>query len=158
MMLAGTSFEQIKTLIDRGVASDHSFPKGQAYLLSTSDRARNSRAAGFAHTAKDLTGVFSIQILQTDAISDHQEVLFYFTGLAEVPMLPTPGFLPGALADHLTSAGGMLTDSLQMSSLLLTGSRRHSELWHRCRALQLSTKTPITHSRHVSLGIRRQCH
>lgn len=104
MMLAGTSFEQVKAFIDRGVASDHSFPKGQAYLLGTSDRARNSRAAGFAHTAKDLTGVFSIQILQTDAISDHQEVLFYFTGLAEVPMLPTPGFLPGALADHSTSA------------------------------------------------------
>lgn len=117
MMLAGTSFEQVKALIDRGIASDHSFPKGQAYLLSTSDKARNSRAGSFAHTAKDLAGVFSIQILQTDAISDHQDVLFYFTGLTEVPMLQTLGFLPGALADHLTSAGGMLTDSLQMSSL-----------------------------------------
>ncbi len=117
MMLAGTSFEQVKALIDRGVASDHSFPKGQAYLLSTSDKARNSRAVSFAHTAKDLADVFSIQVLKTDAISDHQDVLFYFTGLTEVPMLQTLGFLPGALADHLTSAGGMLTDSLQMSSL-----------------------------------------
>jgi len=117
MMLAGTSFEQVKALIDRGVASDHSFPKGRAYLLSTSDKARNSRAISFAQTAKDLAGVFSIQVLETDVISDHQDVLFYFTGLTEVPMLQTLGFLPGALADHLTSAGGMLTDSLQMSSL-----------------------------------------
>ena len=117
MMLAGTSFERVKALIDRGVASDHSFPKGRAYLLSTSDKARNSRAVSFAHTAKDLAGVFSIQVLKTDVISDHQDVLFYFTGLTEVPMLQTLGFLPGALADHLTSAGGMLTDSLQMSSL-----------------------------------------
>lgn len=117
IMLAGTSFQQIKALIDRGIASDHSFPKGRAYLLSTSDKARNSRAISFAQTAKDLAGVFSIQVLETNVISDHQDVLFYFTGLTEVPMLQTLGFLPGALADHLTSAGGMLTDSLQMSSL-----------------------------------------
>ncbi len=117
MMLAGTSFEQVKALIDRGIASDHSFPKGQAYLLSTSDKARNNRATSYAQTAKDLAGVFSLQILETNFISDRQDVLFYFTGLTEVPMLETLGFLPGTLADHLTSAGGMLTDSLQMSSL-----------------------------------------
>ena len=34
-----------------------------------------------------------------------------------VPQLHTLDFLPGALADHLTSAGGQLTDSSQMSSL-----------------------------------------
>lgn len=117
MMLAGISFEQVKALIDRGVASDRSFPKGSVYLLSTSDKARNSRAVSFVQTAKDLSGVFTIQVLETNVISDHQDVLFYFTGLTEVPMLQTLGFLPGALADHLTSAGGMLTDSLQMSSL-----------------------------------------
>lgn len=117
MMLAGTSFEHVKALIDRGIASDHSFPNGQAYLLSTSDKARNNRAMSYAQTAKDLSGVFPLQILETNLISDHQDVLFYFTGLVEVPMLETLGFLPGALADHLTSAGGMLTDSSQMSSL-----------------------------------------
>lgn len=52
MMLAGTSFEQVKALIDRGIASDHSFPKGRAYLLSTSDKARNNRAMSYAQTAK----------------------------------------------------------------------------------------------------------
>lgn len=117
MMLAGTSFKQVKALIDRGIAADHSFPKGQAYLLSTSDKARNNRAMSYAQTAKDLAGVFPLQILETNFISDRQDILFYFTGLIEVPMLETLSFLPGALADHLTSAGGMLTDSPQMSSL-----------------------------------------
>ncbi len=117
MMLAGTSFAQVKALIDRGIASDHSFPKGQAYLLSTSDKTRNSRSMSFARAASDLASVFSIQILETNFISDRHDVLFYFTGSIEVPMLETLDFLPGALADHLTSAGGMLTDSLQMSSL-----------------------------------------
>lgn len=117
MMLAGTSFEQVKALIDRGVASDQSFPKGQAYLLSTSDKARNSRAMSFAKAVSDLAGVFPVQVFETDALSDRQDILFYFTGLSEVPLLQTLGFLPGALADHLTSGGGMLTDSKQMSSL-----------------------------------------
>ena len=43
--------------------------------------------------------------------------MFYFTGLARVTGIDTNRFLPGAIADHLTSAGGKLTDSKQMSSL-----------------------------------------
>ncbi len=117
MMLAGISFEHIKALIDRGIRSDYSFPKGQAYLMSTSDKARNSRAASFTQAANKLAGIFPMQILASDYISERKDVLFYFTGLKEVPMLETLHFFPGALADHLTSAGGKLTDSLQMSSL-----------------------------------------
>lgn len=117
MMLAGTTFAQVKDLIDRGIASDHTFPKGQAYLLSTTDKARNARAAFFAKTAKEFSGVFPVQVLKADFISERRDVLFYFTGLTEVTLLDTLEFIPGALADHLTSAGGMLTDSPQMSSL-----------------------------------------
>lgn len=117
MMLAGNSFSQVKDLIDRGIASDHTFPKGQAYLLNTSDKARSTRASVFANTAKEFSGVFPVQTLEADFISERRDVLFYFTGLTEVTMLDTLEFIPGALADHLTSAGGMLTDSPQMSSL-----------------------------------------
>jgi uncharacterized protein (TIGR03790 family) len=117
MMLAGTRFEEVKALIDRGVAADHSFPEGRAYLVITSDKARSVRAGYFEQTAKELAGVFPIEILETDAITNRHDILFYFTGLAHVPQLHTLGFLPGALADHLTSAGGQLTDSSQMSSL-----------------------------------------
>lgn len=117
MMLAGTSFEEIKALIDRGIASDQSFPKGHAYLVVTSDKARSVRAAYFEQTAKELADVFPIEIIEADSIADRHDVLFYFTGLVEVPDLHTLDFLPGALADHLTSAGGELTGSSQMSIL-----------------------------------------
>jgi hypothetical protein len=99
------------------VAADQTFPSGRAYLLSTNDKARNVRSAYFEHTAKTLDGVFPIVILNTDSISFRQDVLFYFTGLSTVPRLQTLNFLPGALADHLTSFGGQLSDSSQMSSL-----------------------------------------
>jgi uncharacterized protein (TIGR03790 family) len=117
MMLAGVDFEDVKALIDRGIAADHSFPEGNAYLVITPDKARSVRAAYFELTAQQLDGVFPMEIVETDAITDRHDVLFYFTGLAQVPQLDTLDFLPGALADHLTSSGGQLTDSSQMSSL-----------------------------------------
>lgn len=117
MMLAGIDFAQVKLLIDRGVAADHTFPTGTAYLLNTPDVTRSARAINFAQTAKALKGVFPIEVLKTNAIANRKDVLFYFTGLVQVPQLETLQFQPGALADHLTSLGGMLTDSSQMSSL-----------------------------------------
>lgn len=117
MMLAGVSFDQVKALIDRGVASDHSFPDGRAYLISTPDEKRSVRAAYFAMSERELKDVFPIEVLKTGAIESRPDVLFYFTGLPIVPQLKTLTFQPGALADHLTSFGGQLTDSSQMSSL-----------------------------------------
>jgi uncharacterized protein (TIGR03790 family) len=117
MMLAGTDFAQVKQLIDRGVAADHTFPSGRAYLLSTPDVTRNVRSVNFAKTAKAMKGVFPIEIVKATAISERKDVLFYFTGLPQVPQLETLQFQPGALADHLTSLGGQLTDSTQMSVL-----------------------------------------
>ena len=117
MMLAGNSFDDVKALIDRGVAADRSFPDGRAYLLNTPDKARSTRAAYFEQTAAELAGVFPVEVMEALAVVGRQDVLFYFTGLSQVPQLETLRFLPGALADHLTSFGGQLTDSSQMSSL-----------------------------------------
>ncbi len=117
MMLAGTDFEQVRALIDRGLAADRSFPSAKVWLLSTNDKARNVRAAHFERTAAALAGVFPVEVREGNAIGERGEVLGYFTGLAQVPDLATLQFLPGALADHLTSFGGQLTDSSQMSSL-----------------------------------------
>lgn len=117
MLLAGNSFANAKAMIDRGVASDHSFPAGRAYLLSTPDKPRNVRSALFPEAAERLKNVFRIEVLNSEAIANRHDVMFYFTGLSQVPALDTLTFLPGALADHLTSAGGQLTDSSQMSIL-----------------------------------------
>lgn len=117
MLLAAEDFAGAKALIDRGVAADGSHPAGRAYLLHTPDKARSVRAATFAQTAQELAGVFPIEVLEASDLRDRHDVLFYFTGLAQVGALETLTFLPGALADHLTSFGGQLTDSRQMSSL-----------------------------------------
>ena len=63
------------------------------------------------------SGRFKIHLEQRDAVQFRPDVMFYFTGKASVNAIDTNTFLPGAIADHLTSAGGKLTDSRQMSSL-----------------------------------------
>lgn len=45
------------------------------------------------------------------------DVLFYFTGFASVDQIATNQYLPGAIADHLTSYGGQIPNSGQMSIL-----------------------------------------
>jgi len=117
MAIAAVSFQQAKALIDRGVESDGSFPAGTAYLLSTSDKARNVRSVWYQAVQQLLEKRVNVRRLPEDALRDKNDVLFYFTGKSSVEGLDTLRFVPGAVADHLTSFGGMLTDSGQMSAL-----------------------------------------
>ena len=116
MLLAGRSVADVRALIDRGIAADHTYPAGTAYLASTADKARNTRAAESAATAGLIGKVFGVRRVQ-GVLRDRDDVMAYFTGLAQVPGLDTLRFRPGAVADHLTSFAGQLTDSPQMSAL-----------------------------------------
>ncbi|WP_231890817.1 TIGR03790 family protein [Methylomonas koyamae] len=115
MAVAGKTFEDAKKLIDTGVAADYSHPQGAAYLLKTSDKARSSRAQTFPKVAEALQNFWPVHYLEQDYISGRQDVMFYFTGLTHVPHLDENRYLPGAIADHLTSAGGVLSGGGQMS-------------------------------------------
>jgi uncharacterized protein (TIGR03790 family) len=117
MLVAGRTFEEARALIDRGFASDGTAPRGTAYLMDTSDSHRNARAGSFGF-AKAMEGEgLGVQVLKADALKGRSDVVFYFTGVMRVADLKTNKFMPGALADHLTSLGGVLSGSDQMSSL-----------------------------------------
>jgi uncharacterized protein (TIGR03790 family) len=117
MAIAAASFQEAKALIDRGVAADGTFPKGSAYLLSTSDKTRNVRSASYPLVESLISGRVSGRTQLQDSVKHARDVLFYFTGVPQVEGLDTLRFVPGAIADHLTSAGGNLTDSGQMSAM-----------------------------------------
>lgn len=117
MAIAASSFEQAKALIDRGVDSDGTQPSGTAYLLSTADRTRDVRSTLYGEATRVLKPRVKVEQLREEALRDKRDVLFYFIGRASVDALDTLAFVPGAVADHLTSAGGALTDSSQMSAL-----------------------------------------
>ena len=90
---------------------------GPGYLVNTSDRARSVRAATFDDTIRVLGRAVKLKRVEADYIARRPDVLFYITGAAWVRQLATNHFRPGAVGDHLTSTGGELTDSHQMSSL-----------------------------------------
>lgn len=115
MVVAGKTLADAKKLIDTGIAADFSQPQGSAYLLKTSDVARSSRAAIFPEVAKKFQHYWPVNYLEQDYIAGRQDVMFYFTGLTHVPHLKENHYLPGAIADHLTSAGGVMSGGGQMS-------------------------------------------
>jgi uncharacterized protein (TIGR03790 family) len=117
MAIAANTFEEAQALIDRGVKADGSAPSGTAYLLSTADAKRNVRARVYPLAEKVLAGRMKVRRLQQDTLFGAKDVFLYFTGKPEVEGLETLGFLPGAIADHLTSAGGVLKGGSQMSAL-----------------------------------------
>jgi uncharacterized protein (TIGR03790 family) len=124
MVIAGTSTANANTLVDRGVGADATYPLATGYLMRTSDSARSVRFPDFQNVFatwnKPSTLTFEYDddsTTGTGLITNKTDVLFYFTGLASVDQLTTNTYLPGAMADHLTSYGGQIPDSGQMSIL-----------------------------------------
>lgn len=119
ILLPTDSIDVAKNIIDKGVISSFRVNESTAYFLKTSDGTRSKPREQFF--PKDLTKVESkklwIRTIKADSIRDKKDVMFYFTGAVSVPHLETLEFMPGAVADHLTSAGGVLIDGGQMSSL-----------------------------------------
>jgi len=117
MLLAGETVADVKRLIDRGVAADGTIPEGTAYLLKTSDKNRSVRSFYYSEIEKLLGGAINIKNISANYIENKKDILFYFTGLTRVNKIFSNQFLPGAIADHLTSSGGVLKNSNQMSIL-----------------------------------------
>jgi uncharacterized protein (TIGR03790 family) len=123
MLLAARDVEGAKAMIDRGVKSDRTLgyrgvPPVQAYYLNTSDRARSVRTAFFPPGGLLQQQNIDVHVESSDALDGAQRVLLYQTGAVRVPKLDTIGWVPGALADHLTSFGGRLDDSGDQMSVL----------------------------------------
>lgn len=121
MLLPLVSRAQAKALIERGIDSAHAGVRrrtpAHAWYLTTSETARNSRAMFFPMAGVLPAHGLTVHRLQGDLLDGVGNVLVYQTGKAQVDKLDTVRFLPGALADHLTSHGGELLGSSQMSSL-----------------------------------------
>jgi uncharacterized protein (TIGR03790 family) len=117
MLLPSDDDGLARAVIDRGIRADGSRPDGTVYLVRTPDVARNVRAATYG----DVRMVIGARIGIIDGTAPAQgaivDAVGYFTGIQRVPELGRISFRPGAVADHLTSTGGVLDGSAQMSIL-----------------------------------------
>ena len=117
MLLSANSVAAVKRLIERGANADFTRPRGTAYLIQTRDKLRNVRSAGYPLIKSNLSGLLNVEWLSVDAIKKRPDVMFYFTGAEKVSDIDDNTYLPGAIADHLTSTGGHLFGGKQMSVL-----------------------------------------
>jgi uncharacterized protein (TIGR03790 family) len=126
MMLAGENAQKAIDVVDRSVDAKGTFPLPTGYLVRTTDEIRSVRYFDMEEADDFWTSPFGLQIDYRDNsqgpdsnnyIKNRDDVLYYFTGLSEVDYLNTLTFVPGAVADHLTSFGGELTGTRQMSIL-----------------------------------------
>jgi uncharacterized protein (TIGR03790 family) len=117
MMLGAATLQDAQALIARGLAADGSAPSGTGYFLRTSDAARSVRYTDYLALPAAWGTAPGLALRYTDAsaagsnaqtLHDQTDVLFYFTGQAQVGQLASNRFLPGAAADHLTSFAGLL--------------------------------------------------
>lgn len=116
MLLPSHLLDTAKKVVDNSVLSDQGVFRSSAYFLQTSDAARSSRAGFFPKNGMTIprTGL-SVVTMKSDQLLDAKDVMIYQTGKAWVSGLETLNFLPGALADHLTSYGGDLFGKGQMN-------------------------------------------
>jgi uncharacterized protein (TIGR03790 family) len=126
MMLAGYTPQDIVSLIDRGGLAQHILPTGNGYFIRTTDARRSDpRYTAFRAVVGEWNhrNGLNMALIDNSAgtgpdyIQNTPHVLFYETGLERVPAINTNQYVPGALADHLTSFGGDLLATSQMSIL-----------------------------------------
>ncbi len=131
MILGGVDQAGGIALIDRGKMSDGTFPSGSAYFVQTADPVRSmprdnsfkSLVASWDSATGIDTHFVDLSAMTPDDLTGKTNLLIYEIGRVNVPNLDTNSFVPGAIADHLTSFGGQLN-----GDVLDTGSGQMSEL------------------------------
>lgn len=118
MLTAELLAEAMRT-VDRGVASDSAFPTQTVLLQKTTDSARNVRFPNFDNAILDmqLNGLFPLIATNSNQTSGLSDLLGMQTGLARFDVTQDT-FVPGAMADSLTSYGGCLFEPCGQTNLL----------------------------------------
>jgi len=118
VMLTDTNLAQAESTLERGVSSDSSFAPQTVYLEKTSDTARNVRFFLFDNAIQECRARGDDNVMRIDSDSTAFTNIFGLdTGLAGFSVA-TNAFVPGAVADSLTSYGGFILENSGQTNLL----------------------------------------
>jgi len=118
-LLTSDSLAQAKAIVDRGIASDRSYPTQRVYLAKTTDAARNVRFYTFDDAIFNarVTGDQALVRTNTDSLLTFTNALGIETGLANFTIHPN-SLVPGGTADSLTSYAGAIFNNQGQTTLL----------------------------------------
>ena len=118
-MITGKSLAEAMKIVDQGVAADGANPIARTILAKSSDPLRNIRSPLFDNSIFEsrILGASSIQRTNSDNPTGLSGLLGYETGLARFN-ISLNAFVPGAIADSLTSFGGVIFGPNDQTNLL----------------------------------------
>ncbi|NOS69181.1 MAG: TIGR03790 family protein [Verrucomicrobia bacterium] len=118
-MITAESLASAKRIVNQGAASDNTLPLQPVLLGKTTDPARNIRHLMFDNTMFNarVLGKSSILRINSDDPSGQAGLFGYQTGLMRYQVSPGT-FIPGAMADSLTSYGGVIFGPNDQTNLL----------------------------------------
>jgi uncharacterized protein (TIGR03790 family) len=118
-MITATNLARAKQLVEQGVTSDATFPSAPVHLAKTSDLLRRLRYTLFDNALFNtrLCGDYNIVRTNSNSPQGLSGLLGYQTGLMLFNISPNT-FVPGAMADSLTSFAGILFGNSGQTSLM----------------------------------------
>ena len=141
-MITSSNLPLAEAVVNQGVLSDGTFPTQTVWLAKGGDVDRNVRYAEFDNAVFNtrLRGNYSVQRVSFGDVYGLSNLLGAQTGESGFGILPDT-FVPGAMADNLTSFGGQIFRE-QRANLPAGLSRRgrDRQFRHGDRAVQLSPK------------------
>ncbi|HUD45257.1 MAG TPA: TIGR03790 family protein [Candidatus Baltobacteraceae bacterium] len=118
VMLTGTNLAEAESTLEVGAISDGSFPPETVYLEKTTDSARNVRFFVFDNAIQECRARGDDDVTRTNSNSTaFTNALGLDTGLISFSV-PTNAFVPGAVADSLTSFAGDIFENSGPTQLL----------------------------------------
>jgi uncharacterized protein (TIGR03790 family) len=119
-MITANTLATAEMVVAQGASSDGTFPTQTVWLGKSTDTSRNTRFTEFDNTVFNtrLRGNYSVQRTNDNNAIFNGLVLGFQNGLADFSISPTPLFVPGAMADCLTSFGGEIFQDTGQTTLL----------------------------------------
>ncbi len=119
-MITASNLSDAEMMVQQGATSDGTFPTQTAWLSKSSDTARNIRYVAFDNCVFNTRLRGNLSVLRTNLDSPYfNNLIFgfqggsYYFGIGPVPL-----FVPGSMADNVTSYSGMIFEDTGQTTLL----------------------------------------
>lgn len=104
---------QVLASLEKAALSDHSFPTGTVYFVTSRDIRSEAREWQFPDVVKELRALRVSTSVAPAFPSQARDILGLMAGAASVDPGRYGSYLPGAMAEHFTSAAGVFQNASQ---------------------------------------------
>ncbi|MFO7871206.1 MAG: TIGR03790 family protein [Kiritimatiellia bacterium] len=103
----GNTVEEVIKCLEKGAGSDGTDPSGTVYFVTGDDVRSNCREWQFPETARELDRMGVKAVITEKFPENAEDIIGLLTGVASVKPEVNSGYLPGCMAEHLTSLAGV---------------------------------------------------